>query len=223
MEYIPEDDGTAMVAISSKGRTKLGRLLAAGASIPVVFEDRGKFASLAAFIRYLNGDRREQVRAERGPNYDEVLNESVHEVYHDLLQDYVRAMFRSPHAQQMNLRELLRTNRLPLAVYQDVEDELIPMELPLWYSEILYSERDRAEDTAMAWSDKEIATPRARSLSELQHAYLEITQGTDTVVDFVVSQEEYESIPPAVRKMMGDALKIQASTEGRFIKPPTRE
>lgn len=229
-EYDREDDGVLYIAISSKGRTKLGRLLAAGANLPVGFQERGEFASLAAFIRYLNGDRRELVRHERGVEFDEALNEAVPEPYHELLHQYVRVMTHSPKAAELGLMKLLRDNHLPFAVYQAIDGEMVPMPLPQWYGEVLEKEKHRLHtrppekiNKNLEWDEKEFAPVKPRTLSELQQAYVELTQGTDEMVELVVSQEEYDSIPPPLRRMMGETLKLQYALEGRYIKSPKRE
>lgn len=231
LEYNREADGVTMIAICSQGRTKLGRMLAAGASIPVNLSERGGFASLSAFIRYINGDRRNHVREERGPDYDEALNDSVAEPYHELLQSYVRAMLLSPRAEEAGLLKLLQTNNKPFAVYQDADGELVPMPMPMWYAEVLNKMRHQigvAKPEAVAppakaleWDAAEFAfMDKPRSLVDLQAAYIEMTQGTSEATQFLVSQAEYESIPQDVRKIMASAVDLQIVFEGKYIHPP---
>ncbi len=144
LEYDVRDDGTRMIAVSSRGRTLLGRLLAAGAYLPVDMGDRGRFQSLAGFIRYLTGDRREINRGICGVEYDDALNDTVPEPYHEILQHYVMQMMRSPRAVEKDLLGLLRSNSMPLAVFYDVGEELMPLPMPEWYLEVLSQIRRRA-------------------------------------------------------------------------------
>ena len=234
LEYSREADGVTMIAICSQGRTKLGRMLAAGASIPVHLNERGGFASLSAFIRYINGDRRTHVREERGPDYDEALNDQVAEPYHDLLQSYVRAMLLSPRATEAGMLGLLQKNNLPFAVYQDADGELVPMPLPLWYAEVLNQLRTQVGATRAQVMDAKAKNlewdatvfefaDKPRSLAELQAAYVEMTQGTSESSQFLVSQAEYESIPEDVRQIMASTIDLQIVFEGKYINPPTRK
>lgn len=227
LEYSREADGVTMIAICSQGRTKLGRMLAAGASIPVHLNERGGFASLSAFIRYINGDRRTHVREERGPDYDEALNDQVAEPYHDLLQSYVRAMLLSPRATEAGMLGLLQKNNLPFAVYQDADGELVPMPLPLWYAEVLNQLRTQVGATRAQVMDADATVfefaDKPRSLAELQAAYVEMTQGTAESTEFLVSQAEYESIPEDVRRIMASTINLQIVFEGKHIHPPAEK
>ena len=222
-EYVREDDGVHYIAISSKGRSKLGRLLAAGAYLPVNVPQYGTFSSLAAFIRFVNGDRREHVRTECGVDMDEALNESVPDSYHDLLQSYVGQMIHTPRAVELDLPNLLWANHLPFAVYQYVDGEMIPMELPPWFEEIIQRTRKLGAPPPPPTVQAPVVPTKPRSLVELQRAYLDLVESTNEPVEFTVTQEEFDNLPYGVRKVMGDVLKVQAVFEGRDIKPPTRE
>lgn len=66
-------------------------------------------------------------------------------------------------------------------------------------------------------------TPTQRTLLEMQTAWLEANAGTNEAIDFVVSQEEYDSIPDHVRTMMGDTLKFQRAIDGTAVPAPPKK
>lgn len=66
-------------------------------------------------------------------------------------------------------------------------------------------------------------TSTQRTLLELQTAWLEANAGTNAAVDFVVTQEEYDSIPENVRTMMGETLKMQRAIDGTAVPAPKKE
>lgn len=77
------------------------------------------------------------------------------------------------------------------------------------------------------WDPKVLETPgktaAQRTLLELQTAWLEANAGTNAAVDFVVSQEEYDSIPENVRTMMGETLKLQRAIDGTAVPAPPKK
>lgn len=234
-EYDRDVDGVDMIAISSRARTLLGRGLAAGALLPSSHQIYGSFKSLAGFIRYVCGDRREHVREIVGVEYDDAILDKIPAQYEDVVQDHFVHVFTRGRAQELALHKSLHDNTLPFFLYQEVDGELIPVRAPAWFNEVLVRLMKRKPileelTKGFQWDEKELHTPpatpeeaRQRSLKELQAEYLRIHEGTDAQIDFLVSQAEYDSIPEPIRRAMGNALKIQAIFEGRHIPAPPKK
>jgi hypothetical protein len=136
-EYDRNADGVDMIAITSRGRTSLGRGLAAGAHLPSTHETFGSFKSMAGFIRYVCGDRREFTRSISGVEYDEALLDKIPVQYEDVVQDHFIQVLTQGRAQELLLHKALHNNTLPCFLYQDVEGELIPVRTPAWFAEVL--------------------------------------------------------------------------------------
>lgn len=236
-EYDRDMDGNDIIAISSRGRTLLGRGLAVGALLPSEHPDYGSFKSMAGFIRFVCGDRRELMREIFGVQYDEAIFDPIPPSYEEVIQDQVVRVLAQGQIRGQSLHQGLLENTLPLSLYQDVDGELHPVKMPTWFIEALERLLKRTpvalESPAQGfqWDASEFdppppATPeeaRRRSLRELQAEYLRIHEGTDAEIDFWVSQPEYDSIPEAIRKQMGTTLKIQAVLEGKHNPAPPKK
>lgn len=122
-EYERDDDGQVYIAITSRGRTRLGRMLAAGAHLPFELRNYGKFNSLAGLIRYLRGDRRDTSHLISGIEHDGELCEKVQEQYEEILFDRALVLFRS--VPDLNAD-------LPLFAYREVDGDMQPVKLPEW-------------------------------------------------------------------------------------------
>lgn len=137
-DYVREDDGREFIAISSKARTVLGRGLAAGSLLQVNHPEFGKFKSMAGFLRYLAEARSDQAREIYGAEHDDALLLKLPPQYEEVAQHFLwLALTEAPWAISGDLHGLLRENTLPLQAFLSVDDEWIPMSLPLWYREAL--------------------------------------------------------------------------------------
>lgn len=142
-DYDRDNDGEVMIAISSKGRTLLGRMLAAGAFLPTTHPDYGSFNSMAGFIRYLSGDRRELMREISGIEYDDALTQKVPPHYEDVIQEHLINVLTTGRAAQIGLIKLLQDNTLPCSIYHDAGEELVNQITPEWFDEVLHRLQNR--------------------------------------------------------------------------------
>lgn len=197
-EYDRNADGVEMIAISSRGRTPLGRGLAAGAHLPSTHPTFGSFKSMAGFIRYVCGDRREFVRGISGVEFDDALLDSIPVQYEDVVQDHFMRVLTEGRAQELKLHAYLHANTLPCFLYQDVDGDMIPVRTPAWFTEVLERLAKRVP----------VAYVPPRSLKELQDEFQRL-HANGKHADFWVTQAEFDSLPEAIRTAMGSDLKIK--------------
>lgn len=238
--YDREHDGTIMIAVSSRGATRLGRGLAAGSHLPIVHPDYGAFNSMAGFIRYLGGEKRDYVRTISGLEFDDALDYQIPAHYEDVLQEHFFRVLTTLRGADLGLPRYLHANLLPYRVYHDVEGDLVPVATPVWFQEALDFLAKRKElvgeyrtsmnnshvgahcsPYSILWNSPEEVG--VRSLKVLQDEYLRLHEGESAEVDFWVSQPEYDRIPESLRTAMGNVLKIQATPEGRYKPAPPKK
>ena len=240
LDYDRDSDGVDYIAISSKARTRLGRALAAGGHLPLEHRDYGRFNSVAGLIRYLGGDHREINREISGVEYDDAITDRLGDQYEEVLQEHLKQALNSLAFLKADIRQAIH-DKIDFVLYHVVEDDWVQSEMPLWLSELIQDMlkqmdlQDKKESAAafemtksLDWDPKEFEmtstkTPTQRTLLEMQTAWLELNAGTNEAIDFVVSQEEYDSIPDHVRTMMGDTLKLQRAIDGTAVPAPPKK
>lgn len=136
-QYDRELDGHDYIAINGRARTVLGRMLAAGAHLPMQHKAFGSFNSLAGFLRCLRKDRRDWSHMLSGNDFDSEIALAIPERYEDVAQQYVIDLVLSPRGVELKLLTLLRSNVLPFAVFEDAEGELTHVDTPPWFVEVL--------------------------------------------------------------------------------------
>lgn len=137
LDYDRDLDGTVYIAINGRARTVLGRMLSAGAHLPMEHKTFGSFKSLAGFLRCLRKDRRDWSHMLSGLEFDAEISEKFPAVYEDVAQQHVIDIVLSPRGVELKLLTLLRSNVLPFAIYEDADGVLMPVDTPPWFAEVL--------------------------------------------------------------------------------------
>ncbi|WJJ55167.1 hypothetical protein [Xanthomonas phage RTH11] len=231
LDYDRDSDGVDYIAISSKARTRLGRALATGGHLPFEHRDYGHFNSVAGLIRFLGGDHREINREISGVEYDDAITDRLGDQYEEVLQDHLRQALHSLAFLKADI-QMAAHNQLDFIVFHNVDDDWVQLEKPLWLAELIQDllksvPVQGSGPKTLDWDPAEIQAPVVqtpqRTLLELQAAWLEAKAGTNEMIDFLVSQEEYDSIPEHVRTMMGETLKLQRAIDGTAVPAPPKK
>ncbi|QVD49403.1 assimilatory nitrate reductase large subunit [Xanthomonas phage vB_XciM_LucasX] len=234
-----EEDGQSFIAISSRGKTRLGRALAAGAGWQLLVPGYGGFTSLAGLIRFMAGDQRGVNKVICGADYDDALTESVKSVYEELVVGYVRAIFSCPRGQELGLLRLLHENPLPFAIVYNIDDDWVASKPAPWFEEALNelyrggngqasSPAGLSNPHFLQWDPSEIDNKDPAFIRALEgFDELEKQHGTVGALEQVLAKPVFKDLSKEERNAMirTYVLSVTAdpATTHQFIPPPSEK